>query len=171
MLSAVQDAAKRRTEVVTDIPGAFLNAKLDKLVQMVLVGKLVDLLIAAVPGVYKKYATTNHKGKTMLYVILTRALYGCLKLALQFWKHLTANLLKAGYKLNIYDTCVANKVINGAQCTITWPVDDLKISHVDIRKDGDCNRKGTYLSGDGFRLHDPPRSVGIYDPVHARDHR
>jgi hypothetical protein len=26
---------------------------------------------------------------------------------------------------------VANKTIDGAQCTITWHVDDLKISHVD----------------------------------------
>jgi hypothetical protein len=133
MLSAVQDAAERRTVVVTDIPGAFLNAKLDKLVHIVLVGKLAELLIAAVPGVDEKYATTNHKGQTMIYVILTRALYGCLKLTPQFWKHLTADLLKAGYKLNIYDTCVANKVINGAQCTITWHVDDLKISHIDER--------------------------------------
>ena len=30
-----------------------------------------------------------------------------------------------------YDHCVANKDINGSQCTIVWHVDDLKISHVD----------------------------------------
>jgi hypothetical protein len=119
ILSAVQVAAERRTVVVTNIPLAFLNAQLDELVHIVLVGKLADLLIAAVPGVYQKYATTNHNDQTMLYVIRMRALYGCLKLALQFWKHLAANLLKSGYKLNIYDTCVANKVIDGAQCTIT----------------------------------------------------
>ena len=29
------------------------------------------------------------------------------------------------------DWCVANKEINGKQCTIVWHVDDLKISHVD----------------------------------------
>ncbi|KAL7537307.1 hypothetical protein ACHAXR_007723, partial [Thalassiosira sp. AJA248-18] len=27
--------------------------------------------------------------------------------------------------------CIANKMINGSQCTIVWHVDDLKISHVD----------------------------------------
>ena len=36
-----------------------------------------------------------------------------------------------GFKLNEYDPCVANKTINGKQCTICWYVDDNKISHVD----------------------------------------
>ena len=36
-----------------------------------------------------------------------------------------------GSKINPYDWCVANKTIDGKQCTILWHVDDLKISHVD----------------------------------------
>jgi hypothetical protein len=123
--------AEGQTVAVTDIPGAFLNARLEELVHMVLVGAVADLLIEAIPGVYAEYATKNSKGQTVIYVILTRALYGCLKSALQFWKHLSTNLLKGGYTLNKYNTCVANKIINGAQCTITWHVDDLKVSHVD----------------------------------------
>jgi hypothetical protein len=35
-----------------------------------------------------------------------------------------------GFKLNPYDRCIANKMIDGKQCTILWHVDDLKISHV-----------------------------------------
>ena len=35
-----------------------------------------------------------------------------------------------GFVINPYDACVANKWIDGAQCTITWHIDDLKISHV-----------------------------------------
>ena len=38
---------------------------------------------------------------------------------------------KLGFEINPYDRCVANKVINGTQCTICWYVDDNKISHVD----------------------------------------
>ena len=34
------------------------------------------------------------------------------------------------FKLNNYDQCVANKMIEGEQCTIVWYVDDNKISHV-----------------------------------------
>ena len=36
-----------------------------------------------------------------------------------------------GFELNKVDPCVANKNINGKQCTITWCVDDNKISHTD----------------------------------------
>jgi len=36
-----------------------------------------------------------------------------------------------GFEINPYDWCVANKTINGKQCTFLWHVDDLKMSHVD----------------------------------------
>ena len=35
-----------------------------------------------------------------------------------------------GFELNPYDKCVANKVINGSQCTILWHVADLRLSHL-----------------------------------------
>ena len=34
-----------------------------------------------------------------------------------------------GFEVNPYDPCVANNTINGSQMTVTWHVDDLKISH------------------------------------------
>ena len=36
-----------------------------------------------------------------------------------------------GFVLNPYDSCVANCMIDGKQCTIAWYVDDTKISHKD----------------------------------------
>ena len=72
-----------------------------------------------------------NNGKKVLYVILRKALYGCLKSGLLFWRHLSWSFEKQGFKINPYDTCVANKIINGKQCTITWHVDNLKISHVE----------------------------------------
>ena len=36
-----------------------------------------------------------------------------------------------GFKIKPYNRCVANKVINGHQCTIVWYVDDVKVSHKD----------------------------------------
>jgi len=36
-----------------------------------------------------------------------------------------------GFKINPYDSCIANRIINQKQCTIAWYVDDKKISHVD----------------------------------------
>jgi hypothetical protein len=64
--------------------------------------------------------------KKVIYSLLKRALYGCIKSA---WKHLSGNLLKRGYTLNPYDTCVANKMINVAQFTVIWHVDDIKMSY------------------------------------------
>lgn len=36
-----------------------------------------------------------------------------------------------GFKMNLYDRCVANKTINKRKCTIVLHVDDVKISHID----------------------------------------
>jgi hypothetical protein len=58
-------------------------------------------------------------------------LYGTLRAALQFYTKLVSVLKRWGFELNQYDRNVANKQINGEQCTIVWHVDDLKISHRD----------------------------------------
>jgi len=64
-------------------------------------------------------------------VQLKKALYGTLQAALLFWQLLKSSLVKLGFKINLYNHCVPNKIINGKQCTILWHVDDLKISHID----------------------------------------
>ena len=78
---------------------------------------------------YRPYVATGPSGKPVLYVKLLRALYGLLKSALLFYKKLWGDLQQRGFVLNPYDPCVCNKTINGSQMTITWHVDDLKISH------------------------------------------
>ena len=62
---------------------------------------------------------------------LPKALYGTLQAALLFWENLSKFLVEElGFELNPYDKCVANKVINGSQCTILWHVADLRLSHL-----------------------------------------
>lgn len=62
---------------------------------------------------------------------LAKALYGCVVSAL-LWYELFSDTLKGiGFEINPYDMCVANKMINGKQCTIVWYVDDVKVSHED----------------------------------------
>ena len=75
--------------------------------------------------------TLNSKGKKVLYVKLKKALYGCLKSAILFYRKLSTDLTKMGFKIKFYDPCVANKMVGGKQLTVCWHVDDLKISHVD----------------------------------------
>ena len=62
---------------------------------------------------------------------MLKALYGTLQAAQMFYKKLVAHLKGNGFELNPYNPCVANKMVNGKQCTVVWHVDDLKISHVE----------------------------------------
>jgi hypothetical protein len=66
-----------------------------------------------------------------MHVKLKKALCGTLQATMSFWKDLLAKLVSWGYKINPYDWCVANKMVNGKQCAVPWHVDDLKIPHVD----------------------------------------
>jgi Reverse transcriptase (RNA-dependent DNA polymerase) len=93
-------------------------------------GELVDLLIQVEPS-FQEYVTYNW-GKKTLYASLNKALYGTVQASLLFWQRLSTFLIdNLGFTRNQYDWCVVNKVVNGAQCTIVWYVDDLKISHQD----------------------------------------
>ena len=74
----------------------------------------------------------------MLYVRLSKALYGLLQSVLLFYRKLRSELEGFGFEVNPYDPCVANKMINGSQITVTWHVDDLKISHKDSREVTKC---------------------------------
>ena len=68
-------------------------------------------------------------GKRVLYMKVVRSIYGCMQYFL-LWYNLYANTLKdMGFEINSYDKCIANKMINGNQCTIGWYVDNNKISH------------------------------------------
>ena len=130
MLSCVIDATEQRDVATVDIPGAFMQADMDELVHMRLEGTMAELLVRLDPKFYRKYVEVIN-GKKVLYVELKKALYGTMRAALLFWKLLTSKLVEMGFEINPYDWCVANKIIEGKQCTILWHVDDLKISHVD----------------------------------------
>ena len=104
----------------------------DETVHMRLEGTLAELLTKCDPKLYRQYVVTENN-KPVLYVELIKALYGTLRAALIFWRKLTAKLIEWGFTINLYDWCVANKQINGQQCTLVWRVDDMKISHADSK--------------------------------------
>ena len=83
-------------------------------------------MVKTVPEVYMKYAVIG-KEKMVLYVQLPKALYGCLRITLLFYRKLLANLEYRGLKINPYNPCVINKIIYGKHFTINWNVDDLKL--------------------------------------------
>jgi len=53
--------------------------------------------------------------------------------ALLYYKKFVKSLTKKGFKLNPYDGCVANKIVNGKQLTICFHVDDCKMSHMSTK--------------------------------------
>ena len=130
LLSSLIDAIEGRYNVVVDLPGAFMQAHMKDDVFMTFEGAMAELMVQIPPEIYRKYVTVKN-GKPILYVKLQKALYGNLQAALLFWQNLSGTLQDWGFEINPYDSCVANKIINGKQCTIVWHVDDLKISHVD----------------------------------------
>ena len=128
LLSCVIDAKERRDVATVDIPGAFMQGDQDETVHMRLEGTLAELLTKCDPKLYRQYVVTENN-KPVLYVELVKALYGTLRAALIFWRKLTSKLVDWGFTINPYDWCIANKQINGQQCTLVWHVDDMKISH------------------------------------------
>ncbi len=126
-LTAVIDALEEREVAVLDIPGAFMQADQDEEVFVRFEGKMAELLLEIDREMYEPYVKYE-RGKLVLYVELLKALYGQLKAARLFWEKLKGKLEEWGFTINPYDLCVANKMVDGKQCTVTWHVDDLKIS-------------------------------------------
>lgn len=129
-LTCLIDAFERRYTITCDIPGAFMQAKMDEVLHIKLDGAILEVLLRMDPS-YQQFVTYEHN-KKVAYAQLDKALYGALQSALLFWKRLTAFIVeRLDFTVNPYDSCVANKIVDGRQCTIAWYVDDLKISHTD----------------------------------------
>jgi hypothetical protein len=135
ILSCLIDAIEKRHVATCDIPGAFMQLDMEGDVCMKLEGVMAEVITKIDPTKYKKH-TTLERGKPVVYVKLKKALYGTLQAALLFWQNLSTQLEEWGFVINPYDFCVANKMIDGEQCTIVWHVDDLKISHVSTKAVG-----------------------------------
>jgi hypothetical protein len=80
MLTSVINALEGRHVATADIPGAFMQAVMDKVVHMRLVGTMVNLLLQITPE-YERYVVIKG-GQRVLYVLLLKALYGTIRAAL-----------------------------------------------------------------------------------------
>ena len=131
LTTLIIDAYEGRYVSISDVPGAYLHAEMPecKMVLMKLTGQFVDIMCDVNPE-YKKYIRYE-RGVKVLYLRVLRAIYGCLESALLWYNLYSTTLVDMGFELNPYDLCVANKTINGTQCTIAFYVDDNKISHKD----------------------------------------
>ena len=94
---------------------------------MCIAGELALLLVQVCPEFYKQYLI-EEKGTPVLYVQIDRAIYGMLHSGMLSYKKLAKFLQDNNFIINPYDPCVANKTVRGKQLTITWHVDNVKVS-------------------------------------------
>ena len=144
LLTAAIEAKERRDVATFDIPNAFIQTMVedtdeqgDRII-MKIRGAMVDMLIKIDPS-YKQYVVLEN-GKRILCVHIQRAIYGMLMSGLLFYKKFRASIEGIGYEVNPHDPCVANKMVNGKQHTISWHVDNLKSSHVDPKVNDDFHQ-------------------------------
>ena len=129
MITAAIKAFEHRCVIALDIPGAFLHAELDVDMIMLQKGELAEMMVMVDPKLYRPYVIVTSKGEKLLYVRMRKAMYGLLQSVLLFYLRVVKDLKEYGFELNPYDPCMANKLMNGTQMTVTWHMDDLKVSH------------------------------------------
>ena len=136
LLTCIIDAEEERDVAVIDIPNAFIQTRIERKSDMAIIkirGVLVDILVSIAPDVYKPYVTVDKKGVKQLIVQCQNALYGTMVASLLYYRKFTKSLTDIGFKINPYDPCVTNKMVDGEQMTICFHVDDCKLSHHDSR--------------------------------------
>jgi hypothetical protein len=132
MLTSMINAFEDEDITVINISNAFVQTVIEDEENCVIVcirGLLVDILVSIAPDVYGLYVSTNKVGQKVLLVQCLNAVYGTMVAALLYYKKFVKSLMKQGYKINLLDGCMANKVVKGKQVTICFHIDDCKISH------------------------------------------
>ena len=114
-----------------DVTGAYLHAEMtnNKYVLLKLEGDFVDIMCRMNPEYENIFVI--EKGKKFLYLIVVRSIYGCVESSLILHELFSSTIKQHGFKINPNDRCVANKSVNGKQCTIAFDLNDNKISHVE----------------------------------------
>lgn len=78
------------------------------------------------PKLHRIYVVCE-KGVPVFHVELLKALNGLLREALLFYYKFIKDLESQGFKLNLYNTYIENKMVNSKQLTVVCNVDDTNI--------------------------------------------
>lgn len=133
-------AAERRMLQSVDIEGAFLECDMKGApVYMIIDGVMANALCEIEPS-YREYRDGNGR----VLVVLLKALYGCVQSARLFYDKLRLVLEDIGFVVNPDDDCVFNTIVDGKQCTVSFHVDDLLLSHV---SDGSIEKVVVAING------------------------
>ena len=92
LFTEVMGAHEGWAVAVLDVANAFMHVHNDERFLMLLRGKLTEIAVRIDPSMYQKYVTYSKIGVPMMYVRLSKALYGMLRDALLFYKRLRSDL-------------------------------------------------------------------------------
>ena len=92
--------------------GAYLHSSLpnDKVVRMKFEGEFLEIMCEVNPE-YGNFVIYN-KYKKVLYVPILKAIYEMIVSALIWYDFFSTTLSDLGFKLNSYERCIANKLID-----------------------------------------------------------
>ena len=93
----------------------------------------MDILAEIAPYVYNSHITTDQNGAKQLLVQYQNALYGTMVASLLYYHKFTKILTYVEFRINSYDLCVANKMIDGQHMTICYNLEDCKLSHLRVK--------------------------------------
>ena len=118
MSTLLIDAMEQRDVAVFDVPGSYLQTEMPfkKRVLLRIRDEFVDIMCEVNPD-YKPYVQYENR-KTVLYLKVTRAIYGCIESALLWYIFYAKTLKYLGFSINKYDRCVANKMIDGKNASL-----------------------------------------------------
>ena len=126
MIAAIA-AMEERSVGVIDFPGAYLNSFLpdDHPTVYMRLDKTLAKVACEIDSRYKHFVRDDGS----IIVQLLKALYGCIQSSKVWYDTLTNKLGGIGYKRNLEDPCVFNKLTQkGKQVTIVIHVDDIMIT-------------------------------------------
>ena len=137
MLTATIEANENRDVAVIDIPNTFVQTDFEgEMVVMKVRGQPAEILVSMAPETHKPYVCYEN-GQKVVYLKVMKDIYGLIQSMLLFYNKLQKDLELIGFKVNLYDLCIASGTVNGKQHTVSWHVDDLKSSHVDLKVNDD----------------------------------
>jgi len=111
MVQMMINGHHKRDVATADEVGDFLEAFNDESVLLYITGDMIDIMIQENPSLAIG-TTTDKRGNRVLIMVVTCALYGCVKSSILWYDLFTNVLQKMIFELNPVESCIANAMIN-----------------------------------------------------------
>ena len=116
LLSCIIYTKEERNVAVINIPNDFIQTQIENEKDLAIIsirGVLVYMLLDTAPDVYGPYMITDRKGNNQLINKCMNEIYGTILASLLCYCKFLMMLKLNELKMNPYDRCVANLLVNG----------------------------------------------------------